>query len=141
MNAYFDNASTSFPKPKIVVDSIYNYLINVGGNANRSNHSYSLSSGMELFKAREKIAEFFNYNKASNVIFTSNITMSYIYLIAIVHILHVVVGIICLLVVIYNHFKQKYNSRQYLGIELGAMYWHFLDFLWVYLFLFLYFFK
>lgn len=76
MNAYFDNASTSFPKPKIVVDSIYNYLINVGGNANRSNHSYSLSSGMELFKAREKIAEFFNYNKASNVIFTSNITMS-----------------------------------------------------------------
>ena len=41
----------------------------------------------------------------------------------------------------YNHFKQKFNSRQTLGIELGAMYWHFLDFLWVYLFLFLYFFK
>ncbi|MFT7163622.1 MAG: cytochrome c oxidase subunit 3, partial [Flavobacterium sp.] len=30
---------------------------------------------------------------------------------------------------------------QTLGIELGAMYWHFLDFLWVYLFVFLYFFK
>ena len=34
-----------------------------------------------------------------------------------------------------------YNSTQTLGIELGAMYWHFLDLLWVYLFLFLYFFK
>ncbi|UPS92948.1 cytochrome c oxidase subunit 3 [Bizionia sp. M204] len=70
---------------------------------------------------------------------TSNITMSYIYLIAVVHILHVAVGLICLLVVIYNHFKQKYTSNQMLGIELIATYWHFVDLLWVYLFLFLYF--
>jgi hypothetical protein len=39
-------------------------------------------------------------------------------------------------IIIYNHFKQKYNSGQTLGIELGAMYWHFLDFLW---FIYLYF--
>lgn len=76
MEVYFDNASTSFPKPKIVADSIYNYLINVGGNANRSNHSHSLTSGRELLKARENIASFFNYNKSSNVIFTNNITTS-----------------------------------------------------------------
>jgi len=76
MEVYFDNASTSFPKPKIVADSIYDYLINVGGNANRSNHSYSLTSGRQLLKARENIASFFNYNKASNVIFTNNITTS-----------------------------------------------------------------
>ncbi|TYB78395.1 cytochrome c oxidase subunit 3 [Bizionia myxarmorum] len=70
---------------------------------------------------------------------TSNVTMSYIYLIALVHILHVAVGLICLLVVIYNHFKQKYTSSQMLGLELAATYWHFVDLLWVYLFLFLYF--
>ncbi|SFN53360.1 cytochrome c oxidase subunit 3 [Bizionia echini] len=70
---------------------------------------------------------------------TSNVTMSYIYLIAVVHILHVAVGLICLLVVIYNHFKQKYSSSQMLGVELIATYWHFVDLLWVYLFLFLYF--
>ncbi|WP_341215701.1 heme-copper oxidase subunit III [uncultured Wocania sp.] len=70
---------------------------------------------------------------------TSNVTMSYIYLIAIVHILHVVVGLICLLVVIYNHFKQKYNASKMLGFELAATFWHFIDILWVYLFLFLYF--
>ncbi|WP_034042899.1 cytochrome c oxidase subunit 3 [Wocania ichthyoenteri] len=70
---------------------------------------------------------------------TSNVTMSYIYLIAIVHILHVVVGLICLLVVIYNHFKQKYNVSKMLGFELAATFWHFIDILWVYLFLFLYF--
>ncbi|WP_223034721.1 cytochrome c oxidase subunit 3 [Hanstruepera marina] len=72
---------------------------------------------------------------------TSNVTMSYIYLIAIMHILHVVVGLICLLVVIYNHFKQKYNTSKMLGFELAATFWHFIDLLWVYLFLFLYFFR
>ncbi|MGC6432463.1 MAG: cytochrome c oxidase subunit 3 [Jejuia sp.] len=70
---------------------------------------------------------------------TSNVTMSYIYLIAFVHILHVVVGLVCLLVVIYNHFKQKYTSENLLGFELAATFWHFIDVLWVYLFLFLYF--
>ncbi|MEZ4855549.1 MAG: cytochrome c oxidase subunit 3 [Gelidibacter sp.] len=70
---------------------------------------------------------------------TSNITMSYIYLIAIVHILHVIAGLICLIVVIYNHFKQKYNPTKMLGFELAATFWHFIDVLWVYLFLFLYF--
>ncbi|QRM89091.1 heme-copper oxidase subunit III [Lacinutrix sp. WUR7] len=70
---------------------------------------------------------------------TSNVTMSYIYLIAMVHILHVIVGLFCLLVVIYNHFKQKYNAANMLGFELAATFWHFIDILWVYLFLFLYF--
>ncbi|XMO88306.1 heme-copper oxidase subunit III [Algibacter sp. AS12] len=70
---------------------------------------------------------------------TSNVTMSYIYLIAIVHILHVVVGLICLVVVIYNHFKQKYTKDKMLGLELAGTFWHFIDILWVYLFLFLYF--
>ncbi len=70
---------------------------------------------------------------------TSNITMTFIFTIAFVHILHVAVGLICLLVVIYNHFKQKYNVKKMLGLELAATYWHFVDILWIYLFLFLYF--
>tara|TARA_R110002033_G_scaffold157819_1_gene193875 strand:- start:109 stop:690 length:582 start_codon:yes stop_codon:yes gene_type:complete len=70
---------------------------------------------------------------------TSNVTMSYIYLIAMVHILHLIVGLICLLVVIYNHFKQKYQPSNMLGFELAATFWHFIDILWIYLFLFLYF--
>lgn len=72
---------------------------------------------------------------------TSNITMSYIYVIAILHIVHVVVGLICMLVVIYNHFKLKYNVKKMLGFELAATYWHFVDILWIYLFLFLFFFR
>ena len=71
----------------------------------------------------------------------SSITTTFLYVVTVVHMIHLAGGVISLLIIIYNHFKQKYNSSQTLGIELGAMYWHFLDLLWVYLFLFLYFFK
>lgn len=72
---------------------------------------------------------------------TSTVTTSFLYIVVVVHLAHLAGGLISILVVIYNHFKQKYNSSQTLGLELGAMFWHFLDFLWLYLFLFLYFFK
>ena len=52
-----------------------------------------------------------------------------------------IAGLICLIVVIYNHFKQKYNANNMLGFELAANFWHFVDVLWLVLFLFLYFFK
>ena len=71
----------------------------------------------------------------------SNPKSSFIFLLAFMHILHVFVGLICLLVVTYNQFKQKYNSTKMLGFELAATFWHFIDVLWVYLFLFLYFFR
>ncbi|WP_460220019.1 cytochrome c oxidase subunit 3 [Psychroserpens sp. MEBiC05023] len=67
----------------------------------------------------------------------SNVTMSFIYVIAAVHILHVVAGLISLLVVIYNHFKQKYSATELLGVQLSATFWHFVDILWLFLFLFL----
>jgi cytochrome c oxidase subunit 3 len=67
-------------------------------------------------------------------------TTTFLYVVTVVHLIHLAGGVISL-IIIYNHFKQKYNSGQTLGIELGAMYWHFLDFLWIYLFVFLYFFK
>lgn len=72
---------------------------------------------------------------------TSNVTMSYIFLIAFVHVLHVVVGLICLLVVLINQLRKKYNPQNMLGFELASTFWHFVDILWVYLFFFLYFFK
>ncbi|MBU3680339.1 MAG: heme-copper oxidase subunit III [Flavobacterium sp.] len=71
----------------------------------------------------------------------SSITTTFLYVVTLTHLLHLLGGIISLVVIIYNHFKQKYNASQTIGIELGAMYWHFLDLLWIYLFLFLNFFN
>ena len=71
---------------------------------------------------------------------TSNITMSYVYIIAVVHIIHVLAGIICLIVVIINQLNKKYSSENTLGFDLASTFWHFVDVLWLYLFFFLYFF-
>lgn len=71
----------------------------------------------------------------------SNITTSFVYIIVLAHLAHLAGGIVVLSVLIYNHFKLKYGPGQMLGIELGATYWHFVDVLWIYLFLFLYFFR
>lgn len=69
----------------------------------------------------------------------SPVTVQFLYIITVAHLAHLFGGLIVLLVVIYNHFKYKYTPSQTLGIELGVLFWHFLDFLWVYLFLFFYF--
>jgi cytochrome c oxidase subunit 3 len=72
---------------------------------------------------------------------TSNITTSFIYLVVLLHVAHVFAGLITLLVVIYNHYKLKYENGKTLGVELAATFWHFVDVVWIYLFLFLYFVK
>jgi cytochrome c oxidase subunit 3 len=72
---------------------------------------------------------------------TSNITMSYVYIIAVVHIVHVLAGIICLIVVIINQLNKKYSPENTLGFDLASTFWHFVDILWLYLFFFLYLFN
>jgi len=72
---------------------------------------------------------------------TSNIKLSYVFLIAAVHIAHLVAGLISLIVVLVRQLGGKYRPGDMLGLELGATFWHFLDYLWVYLILFMYFVK
>ena len=69
----------------------------------------------------------------------STVSTSFIIGITFMHVLHLLAGVIVLLVVIYNHFKKKYSSTDMLGFELGAIFWHFVDVLWIYLFFFFYF--
>jgi cytochrome c oxidase subunit III len=89
------------------------------------------------FKGFSQVVEMGYYFTGSE----SSVTSSFLYVLTILHLAHLFGGIISLLITIYNHFKQKYNPSQTAGIELAGMFWHFLDFLWVYLFLFLYFVK
>ncbi|MGG6229499.1 cytochrome c oxidase subunit 3 [Tenacibaculum sp. SDUM215027] len=84
----------------------------------------------------------FNELKAVGLYFTgpeSTVSTSFIIGITFMHVLHLLAGVIVLLVVIYNHFKKKYSSTDMLGFELGAIFWHFVDVLWIYLFFFFYF--
>ena len=70
---------------------------------------------------------------------TSSIAYTFIFLIVVLHLCHVLAALIALSVVIYNHYKQRYILGKTLGVELAALFWHFVDGLWLYLFLFFYF--
>src|SRR5690606_5000943 len=70
---------------------------------------------------------------------TSSIKMSYVFLIAAVHIAHLLAGLISLIVVLLRQLGGNYRPGDMLCLELCATFWHFLDYLWVYLILFMYF--
>ena len=72
---------------------------------------------------------------------TSNITMSYIYIIAVLHIVHLLAALLAITVVVVKHLKQPYTLNNKLGFDLASIFWHFVDILWHYLFFFLYFFN
>lgn len=91
-----------------------------------------------VFFQFEGFKELFN----SGLVFAgehSTVKSSFIYGITLAHLAHIAAGIIVLLVVMVNHFNKKYSSKDSLGLELGAIFWHFVDILWIYLFLFFYF--
>lgn len=69
---------------------------------------------------------------------TSSIKMSFVFLIAFVHLVHLFAGLISLSIVLFKTFKQKYSSTDKIGFELSATFWHFLGALWIYLILFMY---
>lgn len=66
----------------------------------------------------------------------SSITTSYLYVLVLLHLAHLIAGIVIVLIVFYNSFREKYSEANTLGFELAVTFWHFLDILWLYLFLF-----
>jgi cytochrome c oxidase subunit III len=69
----------------------------------------------------------------------SDVASSWLYMFMIGHILHILSGLVVLGVSFFSAFKFTANSKNLLRIELCSTFWHYLDFLWLYLFLFLYF--
>lgn len=130
----------------IVLSSLSLYLAKKNiASGNRKNGT-ALLLGTLILAMLFVVFQFYSFSEivASGYYFTgseSTITTSFIYVLVLVHLAHLAIGIIVLLVLIYNHFKQRYKSGQMLGFELGATFWHFVDILWIYLILFLYFFK
>jgi len=69
----------------------------------------------------------------------SNVASSFLYVITGAHLLHIFAGILVLLRVLYRNITGKYSVNDHLGFSLGAIFWHFVDALWIYLFVFFYF--
>lgn len=60
----------------------------------------------------------------------------FLYVIAGLHVAHVLGGVIALLVMVTKAFVSKVRSYNSVPVELISTYWHFVDLLWIYLFIF-----
>lgn len=62
---------------------------------------------------------------------------SFFILFVFIHALHLISALIFLLVVLIKAFNYKVHSKNMLQLDMCTTYWHFLDLLWIYLFVFL----
>ncbi|HEX7016352.1 MAG TPA: cytochrome c oxidase subunit 3 [Cyclobacteriaceae bacterium] len=67
----------------------------------------------------------------------SAVSGSFVYVISGLHGLHIVSGIVFLLIVLVAAFRYQIHSKNLTRMEMCLTYWHFLDALWLYLFLFM----
>lgn len=86
-----------------------------------------------------QIIGFYDLN-ARNIKLTgqgSNVAGSFLFVITALHMVHVLGGVVVLIVMFLKAFGGKSRNYSAVPIEMTATYWHFVDGLWIYLFLFL----
>lgn len=74
-NTYFDNASTSYPKPKEVAESITEYLTNCGGTYGRAAYRRVFDATSLVEKCRDSIGEMAGWGDPESIFFTQNATV------------------------------------------------------------------
>ena len=71
---YLDNSATTYPKPDCVVEAVKKSFSNYGSNAGRGAYTMAIDTTEQIYKCRQKIADFFNADDVENVVFTYNCT-------------------------------------------------------------------
>lgn len=78
---YLDNGATSYPKPDVVADAVYDYIKNVGSNINRGSYNKAYSAAGVVLETRERINQMMNGYGSRYTIFTPGNTYSLNFLI------------------------------------------------------------
>ena len=83
---------------------------------------------------------FIQYNEYKNLIFTiSDRVLGRIFFLSTgFHGIHVLFGIIFLFINYYRLKKNHFSYLHHLGLEFAIIYWHFVDIVWLFLFIFIY---
>ena len=75
---------------------------------------------------------------SNNIHFSfSNPSESFLYVITGLHAFHLLTGIIFIIIVLISTFRKEVHAKKLNQIEMCTTYWHFLDGLWLYLYIFL----
>ncbi len=71
---YLDNAATSFPKPKCVINEVRKCITEYCGNPGRSSHSLAIAAATKIYQTRELLSDFLGVDRCENIVFTPNAT-------------------------------------------------------------------
>lgn len=66
----------------------------------------------------------------------NNISFQFLIAIVLIHAIHIIGGIITITIFYFRTFSKRFKTFSKDGIEMAATYWHFVDILWIYLFIF-----
>jgi cysteine desulfurase/selenocysteine lyase len=73
---YLDNAATSFPKPKQVIDAVAHYLNEIGGNPGRAAHAQAREAGRVIDRTRRSLAALLGNVEPSRILCTPSTTVA-----------------------------------------------------------------
>ncbi len=71
---YLDNAATTFPKPRSVLEETLRCMSRYGGNAGRGAHPLAMAAAEKIFECRTLAAELFGADEPEKIFFTLNTT-------------------------------------------------------------------
>lgn len=69
---YMDNAATSFPKPKVVIEAMVRYATELGASAGRGAYREAVETANILGECRRRLNQLFHGEKAEHFVFTLN---------------------------------------------------------------------
>jgi cytochrome c oxidase subunit 3 len=67
---------------------------------------------------------------------SNNVSFQYLIVIVLVHAIHILGGVAALFILLLKTYSRKVKTYSTTGLEIAGTYWHFVDLLWIYLFLF-----
>lgn len=73
---YFDNAASSWPKPRSVSEKVAECIQEYGANPGRGGHQLSMRASKVIYKTRVKLAQLFGIQNPNDIFFTMNATMA-----------------------------------------------------------------
>lgn len=68
---------------------------------------------------------------------SADTSSSYLYIITILHLLHIIVALLYMIKLVIRSFTVGFGNENNISLKMGAIFWHFLGILWLYLLLFL----
>ena len=66
-----------------------------------------------------------------------NASQSFIYVLSGVHLLHIIAGLVFLLNALIGSYRNKPQAINLYNMEISSIFWHFVDIVWIYLYVFL----